>query len=504
MTDPQNPNEETTHRSYAGPYTAHHPVPTVQNYKERRENRKAAEASADEDDPNDDSADANNGHSKLQNAVASAKKMATGQNPLHEGHASHPYLPLNRNEKAPEPPKDEDRDTSDNEEESEEEDGDEQQEDSSKKTSSKDSKQMSAHEASTITDPKQKRKAMKKYNRQGGRQVTDPVTHLPVTIYDNTDKDLRGIPENAPPAGSNARTATGISGATKSQDQLHNEETELQNVHDGMQELFPPPSLKRTQERLVGVYKTGITRAVGALCLLGTTGFLLLQLVPERGRNGERNLGHLLGLSGVTAIMAALGIFLTWFVRAWMENKAKGIWEDAVWTAARAHEKEQAKSETPESTQWLNSLLASIWPLINPDLFTSLADTLEDVMQASLPKAIRMISVDDLGQGSESLRILGVRWLPTGAAAQSVSKDGKLKPVKANRKSDRTAPGEGEIEHDTESGDEAGETESQEGKDTKGKEEEEENIAEGLEGEQGDFVNMVCHLNLNLDSMLTM
>ncbi len=33
-------------------------------------------------------------------------------------------------------------------------------------------------------------------------------------------------------------------------------------------------------------------------------------------------------------------------------------------------------------------------------------------MQASLPKLVRMVSVEDLGQGSESFRILGVRWLP--------------------------------------------------------------------------------------------
>ena len=34
-------------------------------------------------------------------------------------------------------------------------------------------------------------------------------------------------------------------------------------------------------------------------------------------------------------------------------------------------------------------------------------------MQASLPKFVRMVSVDDLGQGKESVRILGIKWLPT-------------------------------------------------------------------------------------------
>jgi len=47
-------------------------------------------------------------------------------------------------------------------------------------------------------------------------------------------------------------------------------------------------------------------------------------------------------------------------------------------------------------------------------------------MQASLPRLVRMVCVEDLGQGSEPLRILGVRWLPKGAAGAEVTDDGKL------------------------------------------------------------------------------
>jgi hypothetical protein len=100
-------------------------------------------------------------------------------------------------------------------------------------------------------------------------------------------------------------------------------------------------------------------------------------------------------------------------------------------------------------------------------------------MQASLPKMVRMVSVDDIGQGSESIRILGVRWLPTGAAAKSVSKDGSLKKNSENDKStsDRSVPGEGNIKDDTGAKDE-----DEDGQD--------DGIAEGMEAEEGDFVNM--------------
>lgn len=100
-------------------------------------------------------------------------------------------------------------------------------------------------------------------------------------------------------------------------------------------------------------------------------------------------------------------------------------------------------------------------------------------MQASLPKMVRMVSVDDIGQGSESLRILGVRWLPTGAAARSVGEDGRLKKTADQDKktSDRSVPGEGNIKDDTK-----GKDEDNDGKD--------DGIAEGMEAEEGDFINM--------------
>ncbi|KAK0485958.1 hypothetical protein IW261DRAFT_1548948 [Armillaria novae-zelandiae] len=65
----------------------------------------------------------------------------------------------------------------------------------------------------------------------------------------------------------------------------------------------------------------------------------------------------------------------------------------------------------PETAAWLNSFLATVWPIINPALFTSVSDMLEDALQATLPKLVHGVRVADIGQGSEPLRILGVRSL---------------------------------------------------------------------------------------------
>ncbi|KAK3106787.1 hypothetical protein LTR53_018070, partial [Teratosphaeriaceae sp. CCFEE 6253] len=114
-----------------------------------------------------------------------------------------------------------------------------------------------------------------------------------------------------------------------------------------------------------------------------------------------------------------------------------------------------------------------------------------DVMQASLPGFVQMVSVDDVGQGSESIRILGVRWLPSGAAGRSVGENGKLKTDEQGKggQSDRTVPGEGEVNQEAKH--------AKGGRDNNSDDDEEKEgdgngmaVAEGMEAEEGDFINL--------------
>ncbi|KAI9681383.1 MAG: hypothetical protein M1817_002666 [Caeruleum heppii] len=101
---------------------------------------------------------------------------------------------------------------------------------------------------------------------------------------------------------------------------------------------------------------------------------------------------------------------------------ASGIW---LWTKEVVRsgrevewdsEKERGQTATanliPESVEWMNTLLGVVWGLINPDMFVGVADTLEDVMQASMPGIIENIRVAEINQGSNPLRILSLRALP--------------------------------------------------------------------------------------------
>ncbi|KAK4992636.1 hypothetical protein LTR50_000970 [Elasticomyces elasticus] len=440
--------DQGVRRDYKAPYTDQHKIPTVQGYREEKEHREAQAQGPNQHKENEPS--------RIQQTKDAARD----------------YWQDRRNENV-EPPADGD--------------GERKEGGYSKpgavRDQSADGREIhhakpDGHSEDVVADttqsqggmnPKQKRKFMK--NRGDGkaeREVMDPVTHLPVTICDFTSTSLKDAPENEPPTGTTHRTATGPSNKSKSKQQLDEEHEEMEESNEGMQRVFPPPKYDAARAELGHIYT--LAMSVGLTVIV--TACVLSVFV-------SRVSGTALS-SFVSAIALSLAAVVIYGLRGWVEKRVKNLWDDELWEAHREETKRAAKSHSPETTKWLNGLLAAIWPLINPDLFASLADTLEDVLQASLPRVVRMVSVEDLGQGSESIRILSVRWLPTGAAARSVGADGKLQPDhKTHGSSDRTVPGEGQV-------DDSAKAAQDEGNGEQG----EEQITEGMEAEEGDFVNV--------------
>ena len=86
-----------------------------------------------------------------------------------------------------------------------------------------------------------------------------------------------------------------------------------------------------------------------------------------------------------------------------------------------------------EGAEWLNGILESLWSVMNPELFSSLGGTLEDVMQASIPGFIHSVKVEDLAQGSTPIRITGLRILPD-EHAEHLKKDMHKERVEKRKK----------------------------------------------------------------------
>ncbi|KAL7624989.1 hypothetical protein AAE478_004203 [Parahypoxylon ruwenzoriense] len=491
-------------REYGNPHSARHPIPTIQGYRQHR--KELAGQLEDEEQAQQGPEDL----SKPKRVFESAKAIIQGQDAPKSQHD--PYPSTNRNY-ARQPVEyttgegmggrfDRLQDESARKEEKEEEgeegrgegEGEREREGIEENGGDSDNKKegnrdRSATEAAaSALDPKEKRKAMEKIKRHGeGREVTDPVTHLPIVIHDQTEKDLNSVLRNEP--GVHHHTATGPQGASKSDRELKLERKKLQRAYNGMQRVFPPPNFDHTRRELASIYQQAVYTGLAINASLAAALFLLPS--PFLGH------GHSAGLWRTlfsTTLFALLGGATVLSMGKWANKKATEAFEDETWHAARREEQAALKDneELPESVQWLNSLFAAIWPLVNPDLFASLVDQIEDVMQASLPKAIKMVSVDDMGQGSEAIRILGIRWLPTGAASQSVSSDGQLRGNGKVAGSDRTDPQNPQESADNRGGGIKGAPEQGDGKEKDAKQEEQEEVAirEGMEAEEGDFVNL--------------
>lgn len=435
-------------RRFNQPYTPKNTIPTIQKYREEKDRRRAQAGSIDEIRGEDD---------ELMSRKETARQY------WHRGGED--------SENATQQEDQEDDGKKSMNGEPDEKDG----------NSGPETPQDTSQVDPAAIDPKARRKSKKKKHKSERmeREVTDPVTHLPVRIFDFTDEALEEVKENEPPSGSTPETYTGWRAKAKSDEQLQKEMDSMRQGQKAMNQQFPPPEFTEVRRGLEDLEKKAFTAG-----LVGIAVVVFSVLALERMLDGQNHsllrrsiTWTILGLAasaGVWAVAAG--------VRDWLSKRVNSVWEDEIWDADRNKLEADSSHHDAESVRWLNSLLASVWPLINPDLFVSLADTLEDVMQASLPRVVRMVSVDDVGQGSEPIRILGVRWLPTAAAARSVDGDGKLRKASDGGHNDRAVPGEGEVEQNETPNDDKSKEES-------GKEQAQA-VAEGMEAEDGDFVNL--------------
>jgi len=342
-------------KNYRRPHNAHNPIPTVQRYREEKQQR-ADEYGYAEDGGNEPST-----RDRLGDAF---NVFRHGRDVDQANNGNGPYPVTNKN-------LEQDEDMAD---------------DHAGKTVSSGKYQGALQDQDDdqgvedttegylqSSDPRQARKHMKKFQADGTeREVTDPVTHLPIKIHDYTNRELKSTAKNPPPPGSNPRTMTGTDAINKSDEHLDDEAQESQDAHAGMDVLFPPPSFDRTRGEITTVYLHAVTVGVG----IAAVGLMLVNALfwPTRHSAGwMRQLLKAAELGTMLAVSAAVILFM----RQWSENKIKNVWDAEVWRAERQRGQKLAKTQTAESTQWLNSLLASVWPLINPDLFTSISDTLE-------------------------------------------------------------------------------------------------------------------------------
>jgi len=81
----------------------------------------------------------------------------------------------------------------------------------------------------------------------------------------------------------------------------------------------------------------------------------------------------------------------------------------------------------PESVEWMNSLVDTIWQVVSEQVFRDVAQQIEDTIKGYVPVAFIKVKVADLGQGSNAVRILSMRALPDSEFQGMVPTHGKGK-----------------------------------------------------------------------------
>ena len=467
---PDKDNERQEYdRRFSTPYGKEHPVPTIQGYRKIQHDREQEEGNA-------------NGHQS--HGIASAVKRIFKGDDVGEGDENAEGWAAqseNQNTAASREHKPAAKQTS--QEEGNPEDGAENN-DAPPDTKPEAELTDTSQSVSNETDPKAKRKAMKQHDPEKNsksRQVTDPVTHLPVDIHDFTETELNEAPINLPEPGLTDHSTHFQTDEHEDRGRQQEEKREIDSGYKGMQRMFPPPSFEALKKESAQIYQRAM---IFSILALGTTLLLALGMAFWTLRRWDEHSIIVKSITFSMTIIVGFSGFLGIYIgSSWLSSRIKTVWDDEIWASARKEEKEQQKDvEIPESSMWLNFMVAAIWPLVNPDLFNSLVDTLEDVMQASLPKIVRMIAIEDFGQGKSAIRILGIRSLPAGAAGESVSQGGKVRKSKKSS-SDRDNPGQGEVDEDDKNKSGGKDEDEQHAQ-------EDANLAEGLEAESGDFLNL--------------
>ncbi|KAA8648731.1 hypothetical protein EYZ11_004240 [Aspergillus tanneri] len=114
--------------------------------------------------------------------------------------------------------------------------------------------------------------------------------------------------------------------------------------------------------------------------------------------------GSLWGLLPLAACVAS-GVWL------WVQEVVRSG-REMEWSSEQLRGKMATANLLPESVEWMNSFLGIIWGLVNPEMLSPIADTIEDIMQASAPGVIENVRIGEIDQGNNPLRILSLRALP--------------------------------------------------------------------------------------------
>jgi Ca2+-dependent lipid-binding protein len=239
-----------------------------------------------------------------------------------------------------------------------------------------------------------------------GKVVTDPTTGNQVEIEDVGEDFMKAVKDpmlSVPNANLGRPTTVKTEASQSGAEYKHNQDvtappdpvaegsTSDVPIHGEKTNILFHPTPSVSYEPMFAALET----RANTLCI----GLLLAVVIL-----GKMFGGSLKGLIPLGMCLAS-GVFL------WMKEVVRSG-REMEWSSEQSRGETATANLLPESVEWMNTFLGVLWGLINPDMFAAVADTLEDVMQASVPGVINNVRVAEINQGNNPLRILSLRALP--------------------------------------------------------------------------------------------
>lgn len=211
------------------------------------------------------------------------------------------------------------------------------------------------------------------------REVQDPVTRRLVRQRDVTDEEFRKGMEEAKSYQSGLRAFQ--SGNGRSGDEKDGKDGKVLHTAGGIR----PPQYDTTTP----LRTQGDNALLYPLPPAPEDTYALKTLVPSLRRRAHWAL-LCWSVCALAVLPSATTVLFLLFTNAAVViglHVAQRRLEDGLQRERLAREEargeEVEKAAMPEGAEWLNGVLRGLWPLVNPDLFESVADTLEDVLQVS-------------------------------------------------------------------------------------------------------------------------
>ncbi|KAJ6048462.1 uncharacterized protein N7446_011145 [Penicillium canescens] len=239
------------------------------------------------------------------------------------------------------------------------------------------------------------------------RTVTDPTTGKDIGVEDQDETSMETV-KNPTLTVPNANIGKDTNGVQTRPDQELGEYKESQDITappDPIAEGTTSDVPIRGEKTNVLFHPTptvsykpmfdNIEKRATALCIGIPVAIIIL---------GRTFGGSLWGLIPM-AVCITSGVWL------WMQEVIRSG-RDMEWSSEQLRGEMATANLLPESVEWMNSFLGVVWGLVNPEMLSPVADTIEDIMQVSAPKIVENVRIAEIDQGNNPLRILSMRALP--------------------------------------------------------------------------------------------